>query len=81
MKKTIIRDTLKVFAVGGVAALLSAAAGACAFASGKLLCSIPSFVGYLSVAAFTLAVIAAATSLGFIYLLGAWVVLKGHFAK
>ena len=81
MKKDIIHNTLKIFAVGGVATLLSAAAGACAAAAGKLLCSIPSFGGYLAVGAFAIAIIAAATALGMVYFCGAWIIQKGHFTK
>lgn len=86
MKKSTIKnppakDVAKVFAVGIVSSLMSAAAGALAFLSAKLFGEIASVNGYLAVGGFALALVAAAAAVAMIYVCGAWVVSKGKFSK
>ena len=71
MKKSTINNIAKVFAVGGASALMSAAAGALAYLSIKLFCSIPAICGYLAVGAFMLAIVAAVAALAMVYVCGA----------
>ena len=81
MKKTIIRDILKVLAVGGAAAGLSAAAIALFYMAGWVYCTIPIVCGYGAVALFALATLTAATALAIVYFCGCWIVRKGKFSK
>ena len=81
MKKETIRNSLKVFAVGGVSTLLSAAAGALVYAAVRIFGSIPAISGYHAVLAFAVGLLAVAVALAFVYICGAWVVNKGKFAR
>ena len=81
MKKEIIRDTLKVFAVGGVALLIAAITGWLAFLSAVLFVYVASCSGYAAVASFAAAVVCAAAALLGLYVCGRWVVSKGKFSK
>ena len=64
MKKEIIRNVLKVFAVGSVSALLSVAACCAAYAAVYLFRSIPAAGGYLAVVYFAAALATAAAAPG-----------------
>lgn len=81
MKKESIRNVLKVFAVGGVSALLSAAAGCAAYASIYLFRSIPAAGGYSAVVSFAAALATAAAAPLLVYVSGAWIVRTGKFSK
>lgn len=81
MKKAIIRDIWKVFAVGGYAAALSGGAFGLAYLAVLLYCAIPSVGGYMAVIWFALATLAAAAALAVVYMSGAWIVRKGRFSK
>lgn len=81
MKKEIIRNILKVFAVGGVSALLSAAAGCAAYAAVYLFRSVIAAGGYLAVVYFAAALATAAAAPLLVYCNGVWVVRKGRFSK
>lgn len=81
MKKTIIRDVLKVFAVGGIAAGMSAAALVLAYMAGWIYCTIPSVCGYSAVALFLLATLTASVAFAIVYFCGCWIVRKGKFSK
>lgn len=81
MKEEIIRNVLKVFAVGGAAAAWSAAAGFFAYGAIKLYCTIPAESGYLAVFDFLMATLALCFAIAALYLCGAWVVRKGKFSK
>lgn len=81
MKKAIIRDILKVFAVGGVAAGMSAAALVLAYMAGWIYCTIPAVCGYAAAALFLLATLTASVALAVVYVCGCWIVRKGRFSK
>lgn len=81
MKKPIIRDILKVFAVGGAAAGLSAAAIGLACIAVWIYCTIPAVCGYAAVALFLLATLTTAVALAGVYVCGCWVIHKGKFLK
>ena len=81
MKKTIIRNSMKVFAVGGVAAGLSAAAIGLAGMAVWIFCTIPATSGYIAVALFALATLSVASALAIVYFSGCWIVRKGKFSK
>ena len=81
MKKEIIRNVLKVFAVGSVSALLSVAACCAAYAAVYLFRSIPAAGGYLAVVYFAAALATAAAAPVLVYVNGAWMVRKGRFSK
>ena len=81
MNKAIIRNILKVFAVGGTAVLMAAFAILMGILSVELYCSIPSVVGYIAVLWFALATLAAVAALAVVYVCGAWMVRKGKFEK
>lgn len=81
MKKTIIRNALKVFAVGGTAAGMGAASIGCACVSAAIYYAIPAASGYAAVALFVLATLAAAGALAAVYMCGCWIVKTGKFAK
>jgi hypothetical protein len=81
MKKTTIKNALKVFAAGGVASLMTATAGVLVYLAIKIFCGIPYIEGYLAVLGFVLALVAVAAALAVIYTCGAWVVIKGKFSK
>ena len=81
MKKAMIRDVLKVFAVGGAAAGLSAAAIGLAGAAGWLFFTIPAAGGYMAVTLFALATLSLAVSLAIVYICGCWIARRGKFSK
>lgn len=81
MKKAILQNALKVLAVGGAAAGLSATAIGLAYMSIWIYCTIPDVCGYAAVALFLLATLSAATSLAVVYISGCWIVRKGKFSK
>ena len=81
MKKQIIRNILKVFAVGGCALMMASMAGLLIYLSGWLFIHIPRYTGYAAVASFALALLSLAGALGVVYMCGAWVVRKGKFAR
>lgn len=81
MKKPIIRDIMKVFAVGGAAAGLSAVAIGLACMAVWIYCTIPAVCGYAAVALFLLATLTAATTLAVVYSCGCWIIRKGKFSK
>ena len=81
MKKAIIRNVLKVFAVGGAAALLNGIAALLGYLSVMLYCYIPKAGGYLAVVFFALATLAAVGALAVVFMCGAWIVRKGAFSK
>ena len=81
MKKTIIRDIMKVFAVGSAAAGLGAAATGLAYMAGWIVCTIPMVCGYAAVALFWLATLTTAAALAVLYFCGCWIVRKGKFSK
>lgn len=81
MKKEIVRNTLKVFAVGITALLMAATAGFLVYLAIVLFFHIPNITGYLAVGAFAGALVAFAGALGAIYMCGAWMVRQGKFAR
>lgn len=81
MKKEIIRDILKVFAVGGIALLMAALAGVIAYMSIVVFCRIPHITGYRAVFGFVGALIGFIGALGIVYMCGCWIVRKGKFAR
>ncbi len=81
MKKDIIRNALKVFAVGGAAAGLSAVAIFLAIMSVWIYCTIPDVCGYAAVALFLLATLTATAVLAAVYCCGCWITHKGKFSK
>lgn len=81
MNKTIIRNILKVFAVGGTAVLMAAFAILLGVVSAELYCNIPTVVGYMAVLWFALATLAAVAALAAVYVCGAWMARKGRFDK
>lgn len=81
MNKPIIRDILKVFAVGGTAAGLGAIAIGLAYMAVWIYCTIPAVCGYAAVALFLLATLTAAVTLAVVYVCGCWIVRKGKFSK
>ena len=81
MKETIIRDIMKVFAVGGVAAGLGAVAIGLAYMAAWIVFTIPMVCGYAAVALFWLATLTIAAVLAVVYVCGCWIVRKGKFSK
>lgn len=83
MKKnnTIIRDIMKVAAVGGAAAGLGTAATGLACMAVWIYCTIPAVSGYAAVAAFALATLTLAAALLIVYMCGCWIVRKGRFSR
>lgn len=81
MKKKIICNIMKVFAVGGTALLIAALGGFMAYLAIRLFMHTPALSGYLAVGAFISAVIALAASLATVYISGCWIVRKGKFAR
>ncbi len=81
MKKTILQNALKVLAVGGAAAGLSALAIGLACMSIWIYCTIPAVCGYAAVALFLLATLSAAVALAAVYMTGCWITHKGKFSK
>ena len=81
MNKTIIRNALNVFAVGGAATGLSAGALFLVSMAVWIYCTIPATSGYVAVVLFALATLTAAAALAVVYLCGCWMVRKGKFAK
>lgn len=81
MTKTMIHEILKVFAVGGTAAGLGAAAIGLAYMAIWIFCTIPVVCGYAAVALFLLATMTAAVALAIVYVCGCWIVKKGKFSK
>lgn len=81
MKKHIMRDILKVFAVGGTAAGMGAAAIGLASMAVWIYCTIPVVCGYAAVALFLLATLTLAVALAVVYICGCWMVRKGKFSK
>ncbi len=81
MKKAILQDALKVLAVGGAAAGLSAAAIGLAGMAVWIFCTIPAVCGYAAVALFLLATLTTAAALAAVYVCGCWIVRKGKFSR
>jgi hypothetical protein len=81
MKKTIIRDIMKVFAVGATAALMGAIAIGMASLSVCMFCTIPETSGYIAVCGFMFAIAAAGLALATVYMCGCWMVKKGKFSR
>lgn len=81
MKKKIIRDILKVFAVGGIALLMAVTAEFLAYMSFVLFCLVPTLTGYLAMCAFFGALIAIVGAIGLVFMCGAWMVRKGKFVR
>lgn len=81
MKKQIIRDILKVFAVGFTAMMMAALAAFLAYMSAVLFFLIPSISGYYAVLGFFGAILGLAGSLGVVFMCGAWMVRKGKFSR
>lgn len=81
MKKTIFRNIMKVLAVGGAAAGLSAAAIGLASMAVWIYCTIPAVCGYTAVALFLLATLSAAAALAVVYMTGCWITHTGKFSK
>lgn len=81
MKKQIIRNILKVFAVGGTALLMASGAGLFTYLSCWLFFRIPHYIGYGAVIGFIVALIALICALGIVYLSGCWIVRKGKFER
>lgn len=81
MKKETIRNALKVLAVGGVAAGMSAAAIGLSHMAGWIYRTIPAVCGYAAVILFLLATMTAAVALAVVYVCGCWIVRKGRFSK
>lgn len=81
MNKTVIRNALKVFAVGGIATVLSAIALFLISMSVWIYCTIPTTSGYVAVVLFALATLTLAVALAGVYMCGSWMVRKGKFSK
>lgn len=81
MKKAILHDALKVLAVGGAAAGLSAAAIGLAGMAVLIFYTIPTVCGYAAVALFFLATLTIAAALAGVYMCGCWIARKGKFSK
>lgn len=81
MKKAILRNALKVLAVGGAAAGFGSVSIGLACLSVRVYCAIPATNGYAAVALFGLATLTAATALAVVYVCGCWIVRKGKFSK
>lgn len=81
MKKQIIRNILKVFAVGGTALMLGAGVSCLFYVAGWLLFLIPNQTGWLAVGAFVGAIIDMGIALSTMYMTGCWIVRKGKFAR
>lgn len=81
MKKDILRDALKVLAVGGAAAGLGAIAIGLACMAVWIYCTIPAVCGYAAVALFMLATMSVITAIAVVYVCGCWIVRKGKFSK
>lgn len=80
MKKEIVSKTMKVFAVGGAAAGLSALAFGLIATAVNMLMHIPKEAGYKAVGLFMLAGLALASALCVVYFCGCWIVKKGKFS-
>jgi hypothetical protein len=81
MNKTMYRNIMRGFAVGGAAVGLSAAAIGLACMSVWIYCTIPAVCGYAAVALFLLATLSVAAALAVVYVCGCWITNKGKFAK
>lgn len=81
MKKTVIRNLLKVLAVGGAAAGFGAVSIGLAYMAVWIYCTIPAVCGYAAVALFLLATLTTAVALAVVYVCGCWIVRKGKFSK
>ena len=81
MKKSIIRDVMKVFAVGGAAAVMSACALFLFSMAAWIYCTIPTTSGYVAVVLFALATLTLAVALAGVYMCGSWMIRKGKFSK
>ena len=81
MNETIIRNSLKVLAVGGAAAGLSAVAIGLGCMAVWIYCTIPVVCGYTAVALFLLATLAVVAALAVVYISGCWITRKGRFSK
>ena len=81
MKEAILQNVLKVFAVGGAAAGLSAAAIGLLCMAVWIYCTIPAVFGYAAVALFLLATLTAAVAIAVVYVCGCWIIRKGKFSK
>ena len=81
MNKTILHDALKVLAVGGAAAGLSATTLALVTMAVWIFCTIPAVSGYTAVALFLLGMLTTAAALVCVYSCGCWIVRKGRFSK
>ena len=81
MKNAILHDALKVLAVGGAAAGLSAAAIGLAAMAVWIYCTIPAVCGYAAVALFLLATLSAGAAIAVVYFSGCWITHKGKFSK
>ena len=81
LKKQIIRDVLKVFAVGGAAAGLGAGSIGLACMAVWIYCTIPVVNGYAAVALFALATLTVAVAFAVVYMCGCWITHKGKFSK
>lgn len=81
MKKAIFNDILKVLAIGGAAAGLSAAAIGLAGMAIWVFCTIPTTCGYVAVALFWLAAISLAAAVAIVYMCGCWITHKGKFSS
>lgn len=81
MNKSILHDALKVLAVGGAAAGLSAIAIGLACMAVWIYCTIPAVCGYAAVALFLLATLTTGIVLAVVYVCGCWIVRKGKFSK
>ena len=81
MNKEIIRNVLKVFAVGITSAFLSAGECCLGYAAYWLFRRIPAANGYYAIASFALALVSVAAALAVVYMSGAWIARKGKFSK
>lgn len=81
MKKQIIRDILRVFAVGFTAMFMAAVAASLAYTAIVLFCHIPSISGYYAVLGFFVAVLGIVGALYVVFMCGAWMVRKGKFGR
>lgn len=84
MKKEIIhniRNTMKVFAVGGTALLMGVGASLLFYLSVCLFLNTKNLTGYMAVGVFTAAVIALTGAVAGVYLSGCWIIRKGKFAR
>jgi hypothetical protein len=81
MKKTIMRDILKVFSVGGAAAGMGAVAIGLLYVAVALLCDVAAASGYIAVGCFLLALLVAAGVFAVVYICGCWIIRKGKFSK